>query len=613
MGLRSGSARGRGKETPEKANARKRLGAVRRTQQITTYGVGSMVAIGDQSFLISSLDSWRVRGDPEIHEPRLESRLRVDGFRLPPAANPPSGDGVRVRRFPTQYSCQGCGALKRYRDFNGAKGEGICGSCDRAVTPSRFILACSNGHLDEFPYWEWVHRRTDPTGGRDGEKHRLKLITTGRTASLRSIVIECDCGKKASMEGAFGGRAMKDLGITCPGGQPWLGTHTKVTGCTEIPRALQRGSSAAWFPTVRSSLSIPPWHQALMQLVIREKKMLLGEDAEWIERVARKKEWLDKYSVEEVLRAVRTLDSAAAELQPDPETPPALEASDVLREEEYRQLLIGAEETPENEHFVCVPPVSSQDDPPLPGIDRTMLVKRLREVRALQYFSRVDTPLPTDPKRRRAPLHHGAVNWLPAIEVIGEGVFLRLDPDRLAAWEAKTGPDSPARRVAHLREQHTAVLKSRGVTGTAAESPVTARLVLLHTLAHALINEWSLDCGYPAASLRERLYVSDEMAGMLLYTASSDSAGSLGGVIAQGTPKKLAASLRAALDRVSWCSADPLCMESDAGGVDSLNLAACHACVLLPETSCEMNNTFLDRGLLVGTGATPGYFAAPTL
>ena len=141
---------------------------------------------------------------------------------------------------------------------------------------------------------------------------------------------------------------------------------------------------------------------------------------------------------------------------------------------------------------------------------------------------------------------------------------------------------------------------------------ISPRLVLIHSLAHALINEWALDSGYPAAALRERLYVSDDMASVLIYTASSDSAGSLGGVIAQAQPQRLETSLRQALLRAAWCSSDPVCIESEAVGVDALNLAACHACSLLPEVSCEERNILLDRGLLVGLPVAPhlGYFGA---
>jgi hypothetical protein len=163
-----------------------------------------------------------------------------------------------------------------------------------------------------------------------------------------------------------------------------------------------------------------------------------------------------------------------------------------------------------------------------------------------------------------------------------------------------------------MRRNHIALLQERmrAGNGRAATSPVSPRFVLLHTLAHVLINEWSLDGGYPASALRERLYANDPMAGILIYTATSDSAGSLGGIVAQGDPERLVATMESALGRASWCSNDPLCMESEASGVDSVNMAACHACVLLPETSCELNNSFMDRAMLVGTpsGEVPGFF-----
>ena len=100
------------------------------------------------------------------------------------------------------------------------------------------------------------------------------------------------------------------------------------------------------------------------------------------------------------------------------------------------------------------------------------------------------------------------------------------------------------------------------------------------------------------------------MCGLLIYTATSDSAGSLGGVVAQADPRALEDAVGEAVQTASWCSSDPLCAEADAAGVDSLNLAACHACVLLPEVSCEEMNLFLDRALLVGTTEEPevGFF-----
>ena len=194
--------------------------------------------------------------------------------------------------------------------------------------------------------------------------------------------------------------------------------------------------------------------------------------------------------------------------------------------------------------------------------------------------------------------------WLPAIEVHGEGIFMNFDEEAVADWAGSAFVNS---RIAML--QQAADLSAAEAGGESVE--VTAKRVFLHTLSHVLINELSLDAGYPAASLRERLYTSEGQAGVLIYTASADSAGSLGGLSAQADGELLWAVLKSGIDRSSWCSTDPVCIESSAAGKDALNLAACHACLLVPETSCELANTYLDRALLIGTPDQPdaGFFS----
>ncbi len=148
---------------------------------------------------------------------------------------------------------------------------------------------------------------------------------------------------------------------------------------------------------------------------------------------------------------------------------------------------------------------------------------------------------------------------------------------------------------------------------------ITPGFVLTHSFSHALMRQLSLESGYSSAAIRERLYVfgpqegQDEYParyGVLIYTSSADSEGSLGGLMRQGQPDRLYPSVLAAIADASWCSSDPLCIESEAQGADGMNLAACHACLLLSETSCEEFNRLLDRALLTGTPGHPaiGYF-----
>jgi hypothetical protein len=574
------------------------LGTVRQSQLVTTYGVGALVAVDNESFIVSGIDSWEfTEGPVEIFERRLSRMLGVRSFRLPPAPDLDSTDGldgVRLRRFPDFYSCSECSALGPFAMFNSPRGKAVCSRCDAELVPSRFVLTCELGHIVDFPYWKWVHRGKDVKGLCGGE---LSLETEGSSASLRSIVVSCSCGVEAvSMEGAFRKKALKDLGIRCSGRRPWL-PGAAPEPCDHQPRAMQRGSSSVWHPMVASALSIPPWGHGVMAVIERER--LLTEDESFIRRHLERDPTLLTgigATIDDVIQAVRELRLA--------EEGTAAHASGMgrLREEEYERL---RREHPE-EHssdwqpFVCTSPpgdASALDDS---GLLTPMLVTRLREVRALSAFVRGDMPTEGDPVERRAALSLAdGIDWLPAMEVSGEGVFLRLDPDRLKNWE-----QTVSSRVDEIRDSHLTLLRQRAKNDANAvaglTSPVTPRYVLLHTLAHVLITEWSLDGGYPASALRERLYSSDTMAGLLIYTATSDSAGSLGGVVAQGDPARLAHSLRAALERAMWCSNDPLCMEADSSGADSLNKAACHACLLLPETSCETFNAFLDRALLVG-------------
>ncbi|TKK85825.1 DUF1998 domain-containing protein [Herbidospora galbida] len=584
--------------------------------------MGSMIAIEDQSYIVSGLDSWRVWPSDEIFEPRLQRWLGVERFQLPPADEPSSGDGIRTRRFPEWYSCGDCGSLREFRDFDSSTGTAKCDTCEKTLTPSRFVIACENGHLDDFPYFAWLHKKNAAGSADTSGGHRLSLESSGQTASLRSIVIKCSCGvRPASLEGAFDKGAMPDLGIKCRAKRPWLGRGAAETSCDAAPRTLQRGASAAWFGITRSALAIPPWSETLQQRLNRAYPALRRR----VERGDREEDLLEdieadstltdngRFTPEAILAAVRRrmelLDSAPL---PDPDETLIFESASTLRREEYAQLYDGTGTVSREENFECVR--AGDDLIPLPfGIKRSMLVKRLREVRALESFTRVTMPDPVGGDTRRAAMAGTPPKWLPAIEVSGEGVFLAVDEERLQTWERREGPRDRARQI---RLRHTANLRERAEKARPSKptgeitSPVTPRYVFLHTLAHVLINEWSLDCGYPAAALRERLYVDKDMAGILIYTATSDSAGSLGGVVAQGEHRALHTSLEAALARTEWCSQDPPCMEAEAAGIDSLNLAACYACVLLPETSCETNNVFLDRAMLIGTPDDPltGFF-----
>ena len=236
-------------------------------------------------------------------------------------------------------------------------------------------------------------------------------------------------------------------------------------------------------------------------------------------------------------------------------------------------------------------------------VKEVLLLKRLREVNALIGYTRVEAPEETtDPAERpkMASMCRRRPEWVPASEVHGEGIFVRFDESEIQKWEKRA---ATASRDAKLMAGH------RGWRNARQQDPSLGypgiRYVLLHSFSHLLIRELALECGYNAASIRERIYSSSDatapMAGVLLYTAAADSDGTLGGLVELGKPENLGRLIDQALTRATICSSDPLCSEHDPGVDRSLHSAACHACTFVAETSCEKGNRYLDRALLVNT------------
>lgn len=560
----------------------------RRSQVVSTFGVGSLFPSEDESFMIVGLDNWIVRQSTEVPEPRLARSLGVRTFRMPPAGGHGSKD-LPVVRFPRIHHCPGCQRLDYINHFC-SWDEHICHDCQRFLVPSRFVLCCINGHIDDFPYYHWVHRghEVDSEGSRD---HKLTMRTRGQSSSLDDIVVSCSCGvPPRSMAGSFGPQSL--AGVTkCQGKRPWLRISERQE-CDATPRTLQRGSSNVWFASVRSAISIPPWSEGVHRVLGRHWKILQHIPAEALEAT------LNSMGIPDE-SGLRTQDLVGAILEMRGETDFDQPTQSDLRNEEYGALVLGRPEVDAQQQFVCQP-AGALSDAAHEYFDAVSDVSRLREVRAVEGFTRVLPPDSDSDSNRLAALSIEATDWLPAIEVLGEGVFVRVREARVTEWEESKFARSRATAINQSFELRAATL------GTPAPDPISPRRVLLHSFAHVLLNELSLDAGYPVASLRERVYADVGQAGILIYTASADSAGSLGGLSAQSEPTRLWEVVQSAIRRAQWCSSDPVCIESTGSGVDALNLAACHACLLLPETSCEAMNHVLDRASLVGTPAVPG-------
>ncbi len=253
-------------------------------------------------------------------------------------------------------------------------------------------------------------------------------------------------------------------------------------------------------------------------------------------------------------------------------------------------------------------PISEYEDLAGFNIRRIACLHKLRETRAFDGFTRIQSAGMTRAERR-ALFVEDQTQWLPAIIVRGEGIFIEFDREQLSEWE-RAYASSIDQRLEPLRRSILLLAHRRNQQPTS----TSPSFVLLHTFAHLLINELVQECGYGSASLRERIYFSagaQPMSGVLIYTAAGDSEGTMGGLVRMGEPDRLGAVIRAAISRARWCSADPVCIESTGQGPGNCNLAACHSCALLPETSCEEQNRKLDRAMLVGTLDNPatGFFS----
>jgi hypothetical protein len=397
------------------------------------------------------------------------------------------------------------------------------------------------------------------------------------------------------MEAAFGERAPDALG-PCSGRRPWLSQDQP--GCDERARATLRGASNLYFPIVQSALSIPEWcdpiHEALGDHEDSLKDVASLEDLEF----GLQRGFLPRLKGFPPAQVWERLE-ARRRVRENPPTPMD------LRHEEFMALQTPIDPAVAVEREFQ----TSRADTPqrfADLIDHLVIVRRLREVRALDAFTRIDAPpdllLDDDEAAQsvqRQPIGTAIGSWRPAVELLGEGIFLALNEDSVRRWKCSPRVVERARELARADRRWRAARRLPEVAFPG------ARFVLLHSLAHVLITALSLECGYSATSIRERIYSSDSetrpMAGVLLYTATPDSDGSLGGLADQGETTRFEHLLTYGLQRASFCSSDPLCGHSAPGETGGTNGAACHACLLVSEPSCERSNRFLDRAHLVST------------
>ena len=591
---------------------------IRRAQLIGGFGVGAMMDLpNDESLMVAGLDAWPFASEETasewlVQEERLCRRLGVKELRLPPDyrtgfGTPHPRKRIPAVRFPRWHYCPRCGHMKQVPLFDpvrrrcGGSGASVCRKVPRNkrpfLIPVRIVSACSRGHIQDFPFDEWVH-------GGHRTHHRLRYAALGSSASLGGVKIGClECDNSRSLAGSMDYTSSSDgslgkIGVYCRGSRPWFAENETRGGCGEALRTLQRGASNVYFPYTVSSIYLPLWADG----VGRDVAKVLEDEFYWsfLTSGLIDGEHLDRKRVKSVAARVGVDPvalGAAVERKLKGQVP--TESSDEdYRRAEYDAFIAG-KGGEGHDLLVDVQDTGLYSEWIRKYVERVCLVRTLRETRALAGFTRI---LPAegerDPRLQR-PSTAGR-KWLPASVVRGEGIFLEFRLSTLQAWmEQVAGVKARARA---LQRAYNLRRLERGQSHRA----VTPKYLVLHTLAHLLIKQLSYDCGYGSASLRERLYCDTEpntgaMQGILIYTASGDSEGTMGGLVRQGKPDRLESVFLEAVRAASWCSTDPVCIESSGQGTDNANLAACHSCALVSETSCEEGNRLLDRGMVVGT------------
>ena len=636
-------------EKKQAKHNRAKVGSGRPSSLLYTYGPGSIMDLPQFTIMPAGLDDWdriwrRRDTPPVIHAPRLRDVVRMllrspdvqlRPFPWQPRRGTFSGEGndlgVPARVFPQWFRCTGCDMLGLLSQFSytnthpfrsdlacfehakcyGRRGGRSPGAQRRTAVPARYLLACVDGHLDEFPYDLWVHRG-QPCDKAQFPALRMVDRTAGKGASA---MIHCDsCGRQRPMNEAQGEVGRSKL-PRCRGRYPHLDAFSPE-GCQNQTKLMLVGASNLWFASTQSIIVMPETSAERAEDLADKIRVALGDklpkyrnDLDTLRDVLDGKVDLAGRSDEDLREVV----AAASGPVPTPS-----EQEERMRHWDPVDLLV-----PEWLYLQKDPLGAFHEDeasgltlsrrecgPDLrPEIRRVLAIERLRKVNALVGFTRIDDmDRVGDLPQRLAPLTRTPrPAWTVATEDRGEGIFLQLDEAFVATWEARILESDiwRAHRDAHRRNFR------RRLSETASTVDPDSRLKpprywLVHTLAHVLIREMAMSCGYSAASLSERLYAWPESeeraaaAGLLICTTASDSDGTLGGLVQLSDPDRLQRVVTLALRRATRCSSDPICaMRVPQDPEDFLHGAACHCCVMASETSCERANRFLDRRFLV--------------
>jgi hypothetical protein len=587
---------------------------VRFSHLTTNSGVGSIVR-NAHDILIAVTDTryWtdknnRITGPVIPFVRRICNAFGMEDkeLRMPPTAQVNSkgmiiGDYLPAVVFPTYASCQKCNLLhpNPWRNQDKKTSEKVyCETCLGHLEQVIWCAVSTNGFLDDVPWHSMCHQDENSVCKAN---YTVPYMTLTTAANGKTVITCTHCRKWASISNYVGK-------INLNKQQPWLSEISPVLGKDDLVMVLEVNTPGVYTPQRSNAIVIPPESRMrnndLIDKLSNNSKLLREIDEIKIE--LRRKVKLQiaateyRCSVDEVTAAIKEIKDGYPYY--DMEIPKG-----DLMQDEYDALLLPLKDLYDNEDFITTHQTEAWKDllkKPLMVDSKIIItivtnlvtVNRLREIEIFKGFSRG----PSDLDKLVPPHIDGESSWLPAVELWGEGLFFSIDENILKKWECL---EEIKKRAIEIQKRNiTADVNTDDIT-------ISPRFIFLHTLAHLIIKELEVTSGYPATSLKERVYcsiqnkkdkVSSTMSGILIYTAVPDMVGSLGGIVENSEPVNFLNLLSNAFKHAQWCSLDPVCTEHQGQGPGWLNRAACHACALIPERSCQYKNVFLDRVFIKG-------------
>lgn len=555
-----------------------KIGDIRPNQLITTFGPGAIHDAVKDSVTILDINYWQHTGN-KILDPRLASYFGVNYFCSPRTSY---DEDLPIVSFPNYHVCSNskCNRLFDIKDHfkleEYHKQGATCPDCGYRAYPARFVIACKEGHLDDFPWRWWVHR------GKTSCTKKMRLYSTGETSTLAEMWVECECGAKRSMAGATDKSQFIGEGYKCTGRHPHRPkAKNQECDCKEVFPA-QRGASNIYFPVIRSAISVPPWTNPLNLLIDEHYLRICDYKRDFGEQGITKvyENYFKEYSRDAFDKALENREKKIKEFIEIKEMEYAafVNHKDVIYQKNYKYFKATEDSIPS--YFAKY-------------FSRIIKIERLREVMVLQGFMRIDPPEPeADSLGNMVKLTTTKLNsWLPGVEINGEGIFIEFNRASVSKWANVPEIKKLSSQYKVLFEKYC---EGRGWKNIKERN---AEYVLLHTFSHLMIKEMSLQSGYSSSAIKERIYSSPSMCGVLFYTGSADKEGSLGGLVELGEENNFRILLKAALENSIMCTTDPECSNNNINP-DTLNGSACHSCCMISETACENGNRLLDRSLI---------------